>query len=48
MLRDSCGYTLAHDGIDTRGIQDWLGHVSVTHTVRYTQLSQTCFKEFWR
>ena len=35
-------------GIDTRAIQDWLGHVSITHTTRYTQLSQTRFKDFWR
>jgi hypothetical protein len=30
MLRHSCGYKLANDGIDTRAIQDWLGHVSIT------------------
>src|SRR4029077_18844452 len=40
MLRHSCGYKLANDGIDTRAIQDWLGHVSITHTTRYTALSQ--------
>jgi integrase len=48
MLRHSCGYKLANEGIDTRAIQDWLGHVSITHTTRYTQLSQTRFKDFWR
>jgi integrase len=48
MLRHSCGYKLANDGIDTRAIQDWLGHVSITHTVRYTQLSTARFKDFWR
>ena len=48
MLRHSCGYKLANDGIDTRAIQDWLGHVSITHTTRYTQLSPTRFKDFWR
>jgi type 1 fimbriae regulatory protein FimE len=47
MLRHSC-YKLANDGIDTRAIQDWLGHVSITHTTRYTALSQTRFKDFWR
>ena len=36
MLRHSCGYKLANDGIDTRAIQDWLGQVSITHTTRYT------------
>src|SRR5689334_13085287 len=27
--------------IDTRAIQDWLGHRSIQHTVRYTELSPT-------
>jgi integrase len=48
MLRHSCGYKLANDGVDTRAIQDWLGHVSITHTTRYTALSATRFKDFWR
>jgi integrase len=48
MLRHSCGYKLANDGIDTRAIQDWLGHRSITHTTRYTELSPVRFKDFWR
>ena len=48
MLRHSCGYKLANDGIDIRAIQDWLGHVSIVHTARYTALSPTRFKDFWR
>jgi type 1 fimbriae regulatory protein FimE len=48
MLRHSCGYKLANDGVDTRAIQDWLGHVSITHATRYTQLSPARFKDFWR
>jgi hypothetical protein len=48
MLRHSCGYKLANDGIDTRAIQDWLGHVSITRATRYTQLSPARFKDFWR
>jgi type 1 fimbriae regulatory protein FimE len=48
MLRHSCGYKLANDGIDTRAIQDWLGHVSITHTTRYTALSPVRFKDFWK
>jgi integrase len=47
MLRHSCGYALANAGADTRAIQDWLGHVSIQHTVRYTELSTTRFKDFW-
>jgi len=48
MLRHGCGYKLANDGHDTRAIQDWLGHRSIQHTVRYTELSPTRFKDFWR
>ena len=33
----------------TRGrFQDWLGHRNITHTVRYTELSPTRFRDFWR
>jgi type 1 fimbriae regulatory protein FimE len=48
MLRHSCGYALANAGADTRAIQDWLGHQSIQHTVRYTELSAARFKDFWR
>jgi integrase len=48
MLRHACGYKLANDGHDTRAIQDWLGHRSIQHTARYTELSQQRFKDFWR
>jgi type 1 fimbriae regulatory protein FimB/type 1 fimbriae regulatory protein FimE len=48
MLRHSCGYKLANDGHDTRSIQDYLGHRSIQHTVRYTELSPTRFRDFWR
>jgi integrase len=48
MLRHGCGYALANAGHDTRAIQDWLGHRSIHHTVRYTELSPTRFKDFWR
>lgn len=48
MLRHACGYKLANDGHDTRAIQDWLGHRSIQHTTRYTELAPTRFKDFWR
>jgi type 1 fimbriae regulatory protein FimB/type 1 fimbriae regulatory protein FimE len=48
MLRHGCGYALANAGHDTRSIQDWLGHRSIQHTVRYTELSPTRFRDFWR
>ena len=35
MLRDSCGYKLANDCIETRAIRGWLGHVSITHTTHH-------------
>ena len=44
----ACGYALANAGHDTRAIQDWLGHRSIQHTVRYTELAPTRFKDFWR
>lgn len=47
MLRHACGYYLANKGIDTRTIQDYLGHVSIAHTVRYTELSPHKFKGLW-
>jgi integrase len=48
MLRHACGYALANAGHDTRALQDWLGHRSIQHTVRYTELSPARFKGFWR
>ena len=48
MLRHACGYALAKAGHDTRALQDWLGHRSIQHTVRYTELAPTQFKNFWK
>lgn len=48
MLRHACGFALANAGHDTRAIQDWLGHRSIQHTVIYTQLTPTRFRDFWR
>jgi site-specific recombinase XerD len=39
MLRHACGYKLANEGVDTRTIQGYLGHKSIQHTVRYTELA---------
>jgi integrase len=33
MLRHVCGYALANKGHDTRAIQVWLGHRSITITL---------------
>ena len=48
MLRHACGYKLANDAQDTRVIQDYLGHASITSTVRYTQLSAVRFKGLFK
>ena len=48
MLRHACGYALANKGHDTRALQAYLGHRNIQHTVRYTELSPTRFKNFWR
>ncbi len=39
MLRHACGHALADRGLDTRRIQDFLGHQDIRHTVRYTELA---------
>jgi site-specific recombinase XerD len=50
--RTCCGtlavYKLANDGVDTRTIQGYLGHKSIQHTVRYTELAPTRFKSLFR
>ena len=48
ILRHACGYALANRGHDTRALQAYLGHKNIQHTVRYTELSPTRFKDFWR
>jgi len=35
-------------GDETRALQAYLGHRNIQHTVRYTELSPTRFKDFWR
>ena len=39
MLRHACGYALANKGHDTRAIQGWLGHRSITSTAVHTALA---------
>ena len=48
MLRHACGFKLANDGVDTRALQAYLGHRNIQHTVRYTELASTRFKNFWK
>lgn len=43
MLRHSTGYKLANDGVDTRTIQEYLGHANINNTVLYTRLADKKF-----
>jgi site-specific recombinase XerD len=48
LLRHSTGYALAAKGMDTRRLPHFLGHASITNTVRYTAMSPAPFKDVWR
>jgi len=48
MLRHATGFYLANAGQDTRAIQLYLGHKNIQHTVRYTELAASRFKDFWK
>lgn len=48
MLRHACGYALADQGLDTRLIQDYLGHRNIHHTVLYTACNSARFSQVWR
>lgn len=48
MLRHACGYALADNGVDTRLLQDYLGHRNIQHTVRYTASNAARFNGIWR
>ncbi|MEQ5091667.1 tyrosine-type DNA invertase [Providencia rettgeri] len=47
MLRHACGFALANRGVDTRLIQDYLGHRNIRHTVQYTASNSERFKNVW-
>ena len=46
-LRHSTGFALANKGVDTRTLQQYLGHRSIEHTVRYTELAANRFEGLW-
>lgn len=48
MLRHACGFALADQGMDTRLIQDYLGHRNIQHTVLYTASNAARFKRMWQ
>ena len=47
MLRHACGYYRANKNFDTRTVQAYLGHRSIQHTVRYTELAPGRFRDLW-
>ena len=47
MLRHSCGYYLANEGVDFRTAQDYLGHRDPKHTTRYTRVAGRRFEGLW-
>lgn len=47
MLRHACGFALADRGVDTRLIQDYLGHRNIRHTVIYTASNVERFRNIW-
>ena len=47
MLRHSCGYVLVNKGTDIRIIQGYLGHHSISSTVRYTKLDRKRFAKLF-
>ncbi|WP_235423980.1 tyrosine-type recombinase/integrase [Citrobacter koseri] len=47
MLRHACGYELAEQGMDTRLIQDYLGHRNIRHTLHYTAANAARFSRVW-
>lgn len=48
MLRHACGFELAEQGLDTRLIQDYLGHKNIRHTVHYTASNAARFANAWQ
>jgi site-specific recombinase XerD len=48
MLRHSCGYYMANEGVDLRTMQDYLGHRDPKHTVRYTRVAGRRFEGIWK
>lgn len=48
MFRHAKGYDLAKRGIDTRAIQEYMGHADINCTVGYTKLAPNRFRGFGR
>ena len=48
MFRHACGFYLANNGVDTRAIQAYMGHVDIKKTVIYTEMAPNRFNNFWK
>jgi site-specific recombinase XerD len=48
MLRHACGFKLCNENVNTRIVQEYLGHRNIMHTVRYTKVSGKAFDGLWR
>jgi type 1 fimbriae regulatory protein FimB/type 1 fimbriae regulatory protein FimE len=48
MLRHSAGYALAGRGIDTRTLQAFMGHRSISNTVIYTTIADRRVRTIWQ
>jgi site-specific recombinase XerD len=48
MLCHACGHALANRGTDTRTLQAYLDHRSISNAVRYTKLAPGRFKGLWK
>ncbi len=47
MLRHSCGYHMASEGVDFRTAQDFLGHTDPKHTAAYMRINASRFNSVW-
>ena len=48
MLRHSAGYALAGRGVDTRTLQAFMGHRSISNTVIYTAVADKRVRTIWQ
>ena len=48
MLRNSAGYALAGRGVDTRTLQVFMGHRSISNTTVYTAIADKRIRNIWQ
>ena len=47
ILRHTTGFLLANKGIDSRTLQDFMGHRNPSNTARYTRVASKRFENLW-